>query len=455
GLQTSVKNKADSSTVTQLANLVNTKVSNADFESNKTQTAELINSTVEAVTIGESNYLYDSNFKSGAKNLMATSSAQARTFWRNSSTNGTIKSIVPMIENGFTAALKFKSAGTGQHMVAQDFIPCKKNQSIVLSGWFKAVAAGQGIQVQVGQGNAASDLDTYKGATFVASKANTWQKFEFVKVTDADTFTGVFLGGHNQIASEVWFANVKLEKGEKSTPWSESDFELASQSQISQLADNINLKVDKNGIINQINISPEGILIAGENVWISGKTKIDDAVIKNAMIDSLSANKLTAGTIDAGKINVINLNASNISAGIITGANLAINLNSGEVTFQKGIIQRADKLFSIDVTKGVIESYDSNGGFTISKGEITLNSSPELTIGNSKKYGTITYKWRLLDASGLALIGEEGFSLGTSNAVKNIANSTVNQGSAISGNKEGYLNVFSRQVINLSSGDLY
>ena len=31
----------------------------------------------------------------------------------------------------------------------------------------------------------------------------------------------------------------------------------------------------------------------------------------------------------------------------------------------------------------------------------------------------------------------------------------MNQGSAISGNKEGYLNVFSRQVINLSSGDLY
>ncbi|ODJ63238.1 gp58-like family protein [Brochothrix thermosphacta] len=454
-ISASVKNKADSSTVTQLANVVASKVSNADFESNKTQTAELISSKVEGLTIGESNYLYDSNFKSGAKNLINTSSVQARNIWRNSTTNGTIKSIVPMIENGFTAALKFKSAGTGQHMVAQDFIPCKKNQSVVLSGWFKAVAAGQGIQVQVGQGNAASDLDTYKGATFVASKANTWQKFEFVKVTDADTFTGVFLGGHNQIASEVWFANVKLEKGEKSTPWSESDFELASQSQVSQLADNINLKVDKDGIINQINVSPEGILIAGENVWISGKTKIDNAVIKNAMIDSLSANKLTAGTIDAGKINVVNLNASNISAGIITGANLAINLNSGEVTFQKGIIQRADKLFSIDVTEGVIESYDSNGGFTISKGEITLNSSPGLTIGNSKKYGTITYKWKLLDASGLALIGEEGFSLGTSNAVKNIANSTVNQGSSISGNKEGYLNVFSRQVINLSSGDLY
>ncbi|ODJ62186.1 tail fiber domain-containing protein [Brochothrix thermosphacta] len=291
GLQTAVKSKADSSVVTQLADVVASKVSNVDFESNKTQTAELISSTVERLTIGESNYLYDSNFKSGAKNLMNTSSLQARNIWRNSTTNGTIKSIVPMVENGFTAALKFKSAGTGQHMVAQDFIPCKKNQSVVLSGWFKAVAAGQGIQVQVGQGNAASDLDTYKGATFVASKANTWQKFEFVKVTDADTFTGVFLGGHNQIASEVWFANVKLEKGEKSTPWSESDFELASQSQITQLADNINLKVDTGDVINQINIDPKGVIISGKKISLDGDVSV------------LPGFKLKAETINGGTFN--------------------------------------------------------------------------------------------------------------------------------------------------------
>ncbi|WP_147401259.1 gp58-like family protein, partial [Brochothrix thermosphacta] len=40
GLQTEVKNKAEQSTVTQLADVVASKVSNADFESNKTQTAE-------------------------------------------------------------------------------------------------------------------------------------------------------------------------------------------------------------------------------------------------------------------------------------------------------------------------------------------------------------------------------------------------------------------------------
>jgi hypothetical protein len=40
-------------------------------------------------------------------------------------------------------------------------------------------------------------------------------------------------------------------------------------SQIQQLSDNINLRVVKNDVINQINLSTEGILIAGKKVHIS------------------------------------------------------------------------------------------------------------------------------------------------------------------------------------------
>ncbi|SLM97052.1 Structural protein, phage associated [Brachybacterium faecium] len=173
------------------------------------------------------------------------------------------------------------------------------------------------------------------------------------------------------------------------------------------------------------------------------------------MIDSLSANKLTAGTIDAGKINVVNLNASNISAGIITGANLAINLNSGEVTFQKGVIQRADKRFSIDVTKGVIDSYGSEGGFTISDVEILLSHK----FSNKEKFGTITYKslsggfWT--GNKGLSLLGEAGAFIGTSNADKGYILGARNTGSGFSASKEGRINLFSRESIDISAGNLY
>lgn len=84
----------------------------------------------------------------------------------------------------------------------------------------------------------------------------------------------------------------------------------------------INLRVEKNDVINQINVSTEGIIIDGAKVQITGKTYIEDAVITDAMISDLSATKLTAGVIDASKINVTNLDASNLKAGTIQGIDI-------------------------------------------------------------------------------------------------------------------------------------
>lgn len=95
------------------------------------------------------------------------------------------------------------------------------------------------------------------------------------------------------------------------------------QSQIAALSDNINLRVSKNDVVNQINVSTEGILIDGKKVHITGQTTIDNAVIKDAMIASMTANKLTAGTIDANVITVKNINASNITTGTLNAARIA------------------------------------------------------------------------------------------------------------------------------------
>lgn len=84
----------------------------------------------------------------------------------------------------------------------------------------------------------------------------------------------------------------------------------------------INLRVEKNDVINQINVSTEGIIIDGAKVQITGKTYIEDAVITDAMISDLSATKLTAGVIDASKINVTNIDASDIKAGTIQGIDI-------------------------------------------------------------------------------------------------------------------------------------
>ncbi|WKB49146.1 phage tail spike protein [Lactococcus lactis subsp. lactis] len=99
----------------------------------------------------------------------------------------------------------------------------------------------------------------------------------------------------------------------------------ASQSQITQLVNDINLRVIKGDVVNQINISPESILIAGNKIQITGQTYIENGVIDDAKIKTLSASKLTTGTIDAAKINVLNINAANITTGILNADRIGAN----------------------------------------------------------------------------------------------------------------------------------
>lgn len=173
-----------------------------------------------------------------------------------------------------------------------------------------------------------------------------------------------------------------------------------TSSQISQLADQINLKVDKNGVIAQINVSSEGVLIDGKYVHITGTTTIDNAVIKtahiadlavsnakianlavngakiadasittakigdlqvstakianlavtDAKIGSLSASKITTGTLDAGKISVINLSASSITSGTLSGLTIQSPydrpITDGSTTWQRGTLTLSNGLYT-------------------------------------------------------------------------------------------------------------
>lgn len=96
----------------------------------------------------------------------------------------------------------------------------------------------------------------------------------------------------------------------------------ASWTEVQQTYNSINLKVSKDGVINAINISPEGTSIYGNKLRITADTYIDNAVIKDAMIANLSANKLTAGSINAANINVYNINGANIVANSISADKL-------------------------------------------------------------------------------------------------------------------------------------
>ncbi|MCS8617856.1 hypothetical protein EFE01_09100 [Latilactobacillus curvatus] len=194
---------------------------------------------------------------------------------------------------------------------------------------------------------------------------------------------------------EIKKDSLKLEAGNVSTAWTPAPEDQATvadvSSQFTQLQTDINLRVKAGDVINQINISPESILIAGQKVHITGQTSIDNAVIKDAMIANVKADKITAGTLNAANVNVINLNANNITTGTIRGANLSMNLNTGEVTFQKGRIHSVSNNIDINVDEGYVSVANNktrvllkNGGIQFVQPNIfDLQTSPYMSIANS------------------------------------------------------------------------
>jgi hypothetical protein len=78
-------------------------------------------------------------------------------------------------------------------------------------------------------------------------------------------------------------------------------------------------------VVNQINISTEGILISGSKVHITGQTTIDSAVIQSAMIANLAVTnaKIADATIQSAKIATID--AAKITTGTLSAARIGAN----------------------------------------------------------------------------------------------------------------------------------
>lgn len=110
------------------------------------------------------------------------------------------------------------------------------------------------------------------------------------------------------------------------TNLSDSEKAKNNYSAIAQLDDDIALRVAKDDVINQINISKESILIDGKKVHITGDTKFDNNVIVGGMI--------AAGSITADKLSASTLALSDNQG--IQGGNVILDSNGMTCTDSKG-----------------------------------------------------------------------------------------------------------------------
>lgn len=80
------------------------------------------------------------------------------------------------------------------------------------------------------------------------------------------------------------------------------DLSANTASAITALTNNINLRVTRDEVIAQINISPETILIDGKRIHLTGATTIDNATIKTAMIANAAITDAKIANLSAAKI---------------------------------------------------------------------------------------------------------------------------------------------------------
>ena len=101
----------------------------------------------------------------------------------------------------------------------------------------------------------------------------------------------------------------------------------SAYSAITQLRDAVNLRVVKGDVINQINVSPDGIKIDGKFLHITGLTKFDDGVIVGKM---LSANSVTADKLQVESLSAMTARIGKLRTST-TGARTEISDNIIEV----------------------------------------------------------------------------------------------------------------------------
>lgn len=347
GIQQTVATKADVSEVNQMANNWSVKVEKLDqkLEQRTGVNPNMLNGTAD----WSGDWLQDN---AGGINMNYVADG-----WVDPESNPAI--IAPSSGNSF-APNKVVNLTRGTY---------------TLSGWIHA-----GIDLHPFHVSPPSFLSKDKAGavseTAVSNKAtpNQWTRCYFTFTVTKDGL--ISLGPVDVRGYHI--GSLKLEKGDKATPWvpSSEDRYKNTGEQLSMI------NVDAGNILFKSN----KIFLDAASTAFSGKAFIPDAAISN-----LTADKITTGTLNAGLLNVINVNANSITTGNIKGPNLNINLNTGEVIFGRGRIHDTSDAIDINVDQRYISTASGSARVMLKNGEMQLveptifdlSTDPYLRISNA------------------------------------------------------------------------
>lgn len=183
--------------------------------------------------------------------------------------------------------------------------------------------------------------------------------------------------------------------------------------QLSLMKDNYSFGINANGqLVSGIMGNEKQVTLAGKAINLDGNTTVTgDFYALGGNFKNLNASEIKTGTINASLINVINLNASNITTGAINGANLTINLDTGQVVFQKGRIYSADGRMDINIDSGYISTANSSTRILLTNGQMQF-VDPTIFSQSDTPYFKISNDSGIFNGSGALVSGKDTLTLG-------------------------------------------
>ncbi|EST11100.1 phage tail protein [Sporolactobacillus laevolacticus] len=354
GLSTQVSNKVDTSTynsyTAQTANTIATLLTKTDAANTyATQTALTATSSslTSSITAVQNNL---NNLQIGGQNLASKSTDfSTANGWASFLFGGSTGSITATKNtdtfNG-QPTYHITASGTGTDKGISKKFVLETSRTYTVSLYYRIASS----QPSYGAANGIPFLTNYAANTGLSGfssfvKDGNWHRATLTVITtDGGIGIRITMGGF----TDIDIALIQIQEGNKATDWLLAPADTATQSQITQLANDINLRVSKDDVINQINVSTESILIAGNKVHITGQTTIDNAVITDAMIESVSATKLNVAQLSAIAADLGNVTAGNITGVNITGTTITGSQINGE-SITSGIIS-SDRIAANSVT---------------------------------------------------------------------------------------------------------
>ncbi|MFP7199676.1 gp58-like family protein [Lysinibacillus halotolerans] len=376
GLQSKVANAENNiSTLTQTASVLQTRMSDAEGNINKlTITATSLTSRIDNLQVGGRNYLLNTSPELFSLNNWFPYGASYMQLFKS----GDYLAVKCTVDNSSATVGVYSGANQNSN------VTCYLNEWYTLSfdAYLDSAVSVNTLElnyiyIMSKVGNFSISASGYGAIIITKEKKRVSISFKINSGSADRTPVGILIGTRRLTLGDIFYVkNIKLEKGNMATDWSPAPEDTDSEfdtvySQITQLNNNINLKVSKNDVVNQINVSTEGILINGSKVHITGTTTIDNGVIKSAMIASLSADKITTGTLNAANVNVINLNASSIVSGTLNANSVTFG-NSKIKADSTGLYVYKNSVLGASLVEGNLSFYNQTTGALIGRFAATV-----------------------------------------------------------------------------------